>query len=232
MTKASNWLTTFVMLVAVVVAGYFVGSLIGNGGLGGGFVLDPNGSTEAVATAAFEDIQEYWGDYASDHPEQFAYDPSAEFVYVGTDEYVDSGCGAVYGTDYNAYYCNYDDTIYVTATLAEDARNQGGIGAVAYTVAHEYGHNIASEVGAAWMDNPGAELYADYLGGAYFADAVSDGDFTVSDSQGATEWAGYLGDYEYYAADHHGTPQEREEAFVYGYQTGDVVVGLNLYWVF
>jgi predicted metalloprotease len=213
----------------MVLGGFFLGTTLGGGlGGGGGVVIDASMTNEEVASVVFEDIDDFWSDYARGSGSEIN-DPSVGYVYLDTYDSASSGCGAVYGTEYNAYYCPNDDTIYITETFIADARATAGVAGIAYTVAHEYGHNVADEYGAGGMDNPGAELYADYLAGVYMADAVGDGDFTVAESQSAVGMAGDIGDYDTGAADHHGTPYQRQEAFVYGYNTRSVSQGYEVY---
>ncbi len=66
----------------------------------------------------------------------------------------------------------------------------------------------------------------------YAADAVRRGEFTVEEIQASVEYAGDLGDFHYDDPQHHGTPRQRQEAFVYGYETEDISSGYDVYRAF
>ena len=147
------------------------------------------------------------------------------------------------GIDANAavaQYCPADDTIYIGQQFAADIYNgvargfpgeasghgrAAGDFAVAYIVAHEYAHNLQQELGI--FDNrrtSGAkpfELQADCMSGVWAYSVFAAGDLKPGDIEEATAAALAVGDFETQSEQHHGTPDERREALLAGYRTGD-----------
>jgi uncharacterized protein len=139
-----------------------------------------------------------------------------------------------------ALYCPADDTIYVGQQFAADlyrgvlqdlpgeragyGRAEGDF-AVAYVVAHEYAHNLQHELGI--FDNsvsPDArpfELQADCMAGAWAYSVYAKGDLQPGDLEEASNAALAVGDFDVGNAQHHGTPAERHEALLAGFNTGD-----------
>ena len=109
--------------------------------------------------------------------------PSVHHVWVAPGAKVDTACGTQAGDD-AAFYCATDDTIYIGQTFAAAVRDgvanglpgqRAGFGhaagdfAVAFVVAHEYGHNVQNEDGV-FLGGPRAlptELNADCLAGTW-----------------------------------------------------------------
>ena len=95
-----------------------------------------------------------------------------------------------------AYYCALDDTIYIDVDFAYNADLEFGDFAVAYVVAHEYGHNVQTELGyplgqtADWPQ----ELQADCFAGAWGYAVITPDNLTRADVDGATNLISYLGD--------------------------------------
>jgi len=150
-----------------------------------------------------------------------------------------SGCGQP-ANDRAAFYCPADDTIYVAQRFAADLYRgvaeglpgqQQGVGraagdfAVAYVVAHEYGHNLQQELGV--FDNresPTArpfELQADCLAGTWANSVYEQGLLEPGDLEEATNAARAVGDFDVGNEQHHGTPDERRTALLTGYRTGE-----------
>jgi predicted metalloprotease len=139
-----------------------------------------------------------------------------------------------------AFYCPGDDTIYVSQAFAA-ALWQGvvrglpgetaGFGhaagdfGVAYVVAHEYAHNVQNELGLfARSTGPTAEpieLQADCLAGTWGNSVYKQGLLEPGDIQEAINTALAVGDFETGNAQHHGTPQQRREAWLLGFNGGD-----------
>jgi predicted metalloprotease len=97
--------------------------------------------------------------------------------------------------------------------------------AVAYVIAHEYAHNLQAELGVFNnVQSPTArpfELQADCFAGVWAYAAYAKGDIDDTDIREATDAALAVGDFDIQNAQHHGTPQERVEAFTTGLNTGD-----------
>src|SRR4051812_25071963 len=122
-------------------------------------------------TAVTKDVDAYWTKVFkdSDLPE-----PRVGYDWIPDGQTAASACGDDSGTlgDSAAAYCPGDDTIYISQKFATEiysgaldqalpGSSQGygrtlGDFAVAYVVAHEYGHEVQAELGA--FDKYGQEL--------------------------------------------------------------------------
>ena len=153
-----------------------------------------------------------------------------------------TGCGISVGSN-AAFYCPADDTIYVSQQFAADLyegvlrglpgeragyRAPAGDFAVAYVLAHEYAHNIQQELGI--FDNrvgPSArpyELQADCWAGTWANSAYEQGDLTRADLAEVLDTALAVGDLDVGNEQHHGTPEERREAVLAGFRSGDPAI--------
>jgi predicted metalloprotease len=163
--------------------------------------------------------------------------PSVQHVWVAPGAQVPTGCGASAG-DTAAFYCPSDDTIYIGQAFASQlydglAGNLPGqaagfgkaIGAfaVAYVVAHEYGHNVQQERGVLTgrLFAMPTELNADCLAGTWTAWDYGRGGVTQADVQEVIDAALAAGDFDYTNPQHHGTPQERRDALLTGLKSGN-----------
>src|SRR3954451_12851721 len=186
-------------------------------------------------TAVLQSVNAYWTKTltANGLP---ARSISADWVPPG--EQVATSCGPA-GAD-AAFYCPPDDTIYVSQAFAAALwkgvvhglpGERAGYGhaagdfGVAYVVAHEYAHNVQNELGIfARVSGPTAEpmeLQADCLAGAWGNSVYKQGLLEPGDVQEAIDTALAVGDFELGSAQHHGTPQQRREAWLLGFQGGD-----------
>jgi predicted metalloprotease len=162
--------------------------------------------------------------------------PSVGHIWVTPGGTADTACGAQAGDD-AAFYCPPDDTIYIGQTFASslyDGVLQGlpgqtagygkaaGAFAVAYVVAHEYGHNAQQENGtlAGHRRALPVELNADCLAGTWAKWEYGKGRLKQSDIQQALDAALAVGDFDYLNPQHHGTPQERHDALMTGLNSG------------
>jgi predicted metalloprotease len=198
----------------------------------------PAGASAAPAMGPFLDdvfgsVNTYWQqtDAAEGRPA-----PSAHHVWVAPGAQVVSGCGAT-ATDTSAFYCPTDDTIYVGQKFAAslydgvDGNLPGqaagfgravGAYAVAYVVAHEYGHNVQAERGirpSPFSAMP-TELNADCLAGTWTEWEYGHGKITQADVQQVVDAALAAGDFDFASPDHHGTPQQRRDAVMTGIRSG------------
>jgi hypothetical protein len=144
------------------------------------------------------------------------------------------GCGGM-TKDTTAEYCPTDDTIYFSQALAvqlwdgtvvgPDGQQNDGPGgdfAVAYALAHEYGHNVDQELGILQNPNlttPQLEQHADCMAGAFTRVAYFQGILDTDDVQQGLNAASLVGDSDFAGADHHGTSAERMAAFAQGYNS-------------
>jgi predicted metalloprotease len=175
------------------------------------------------------DVDTYWHqmDAADGRPA-----PSVNHVWVAPGAKVNTACGAQ-AADSSAFYCPTDDTIYIGQTVATSLYNgvltglpgqQAGYGravgdfAVAYVVAHEYGHNVQQEKGelAGRTRALPTELNADCLAGTWARWAYGQGRLDPGDAQEALDAALAVGDFDFLSPQHHGTPQERRDALLTG----------------
>jgi predicted metalloprotease len=160
--------------------------------------------------------------------------PSVHHVWVAPGAQTTTACGMPAG-DTAAFYCATDDTIYVGQAFAGAIYDgvfkglpgqQAGFGkaagafAVAYIVAHEYGHNVQQENGtlAGRTRALPVELNADCLAGTWSQWEYGHGRLTDGDVQQALDAALAVGDFEFLSPQHHGTPQERRDAVLTGFR--------------
>jgi len=193
-------------------------------------------TVDQFLTQILEDIDAYW-------EQTFAQanlpTPRVSYAWVPPGRVLRTSCGAP-ADDRAAFYCPADDTIYVAQQFASDLNagrlrglpgEQAGYGravgdfAVAYVVAHEYAHNLQQELGV--FDNrqtPSAqpyELQADCLAGTWANSVFEQGRLKPGDLREATDAAQAVGDFDVGNAQHHGTPEQRRDALLTGYRSGD-----------
>jgi uncharacterized protein len=191
---------------------------------------------DAFLTELLQDIDRYWTRTfeASGLPE-----PQVRYLWITPGAVALTGCG-VPADDRSALYCPADDTIYVAQRFAADLYEgvaeglpgqSAGYGratgdfAVAYVLAHEYAHNLQHELGV--FDNRVTEsakpfeLQADCLAGTWANSVYAEGLLQPGDLEEATNAALAVGDFDVGNAQHHGTPQERRDALLAGFQSGE-----------
>jgi uncharacterized protein len=168
--------------------------------------------------------------------------PTVRYNWIPPGSVTLTGCGAP-ADDSVALYCPADDTIYMGQQFAADlyAGVLGGLPgeaagfghaagdfAVAYVVAHEYAHNLQQELGVFSNSvSPNArpfELQADCMAGVWAYSVFAKGDLEKGDIEEATSAALAVGDFDVGNEQHHGTPEERREALVAGFDSGDPAV--------
>jgi uncharacterized protein len=191
---------------------------------------------DAFLTDLLQDIDRYWErTFAASRLPQ----PRVSYDWVAPGATVLTGCGEPAG-DNAAFYCPADDTIYVAQQFAADLYRgvvrglpgeSAGVGraagdfAVAYVLAHEYAHNLQQELGV--FDNrvtPTAkpyELQADCMAGTWAHSVYAEGALQPGDLEEATNTALAVGDFDVGNAQHHGTPNERRDALLTGFDSGE-----------
>jgi uncharacterized protein len=196
---------------------------------------------EQFLTAVTKDVDAYWTKTfkASGLPE-----PKVAYAWIPSGRTAASACGDEDGAmgDDAAAYCPGDDTIYISQKFATDiydgaldqalpGSSQGygrtvGDFAVAYIVAHEYGHEVQAELGL--FDTDGGqlpamafELQADCYAGTWANSAARENRLEDGDVQEALDAALAVGDFDTANPSHHGTPQQREAAWNRGFESGD-----------
>jgi hypothetical protein len=117
---------------------------------------------------------------------------------------------------------------FLTELLPGESAGYGraaGDFAVAYVLAHEYAHNLQQELGV--FDNSvGAaakpyELQADCMAGTWASSVYEQGLLEPGDLQEATDAALAVGDFDVGNAQYHGTPEERRDTLLTGFDSGD-----------
>ena len=192
------------------------------------------GTMEAFLTAVVHDIDRYW---------QATFDaeglppPAVFYAWPLPGETMDSGCNELTDDD-AALYCGASDTIFVSQEFAlrlwnglvntaygpQQSESLGDF-AVAYVLAHEFGHSIQAELGVLDVGFPvwRTELMADCFAGNWANSAYVNGILEPGDIEEALATADLIGDFEFANPQHHGTPDERVAAFSLGWETGDPV---------
>jgi len=209
-------------------------------------VLGPQGSAqpttmEQFLTAVTKDVDSYWTKTfkASGLPE-----PRVGSKWIPAGQTAASACGDADGTlgDSAAAYCPGDDTIYISEKFATDiydgaldralpgsSRGYGktiGDFSVAYIVAHEYGHEVQDELGLfdqsdGQIPTMAFELQADCYAGTWANSAYQQKRLDDGDVQEALDAALAVGDFDTSNPGHHGTPQQRADAWNGGFESGD-----------
>jgi len=223
------------------------GRLRASAGAGGhDLILGSKGSTqpqttEQFLTAVTKDVDAYW---TKTFKASGLSEPKVAYAWIPAGQTAASACGDEDGAmgDDAAAYCPGDDTIYISEKFATDIYNgaldqalpgssQGygrtaGDFAVAYMVAHEYGHQVQDELGL--FDANGGqlpamafELQADCYAGAWANSASRENRLEDGDVQEALDAALAVGDFDTANPSHHGTPQQREAAWNQGFRSGD-----------
>ncbi len=195
-------------------------------------------SMEQFLTAVTKDVDTYWTRVFEDSglPE-----PRVGYAWIPAGQTAASACGDEDGTlgDDAAAYCPSDDTLYISQKFATDIYNgtldralpgssQGygrtiGDFSVAYIVAHEYAHQVQGELGVLQGGHAtvNIELQADCFAGTWAKSAYEENRLEEGDVQEALDAALAVGDFDATNPSHHGTPEQRKDAWSSGFQTGD-----------
>jgi predicted metalloprotease len=190
---------------------------------------------DSFLTDVVQSVDAYWTKTltANGHEQ-----PVVNIDWVPPNEAHRTACGTA-GQD-AAFYCSGDDTIYVAQAFA--ARlwegvvsglpgERAGFGhaagdfGVAYVVAHEYAHNVQNELGifqrVTGSSAEPTELQADCMAGVWGNSVYKQGLLQPGDVQEAINTALAVGDFETTSAQHHGTPEQRRDAWLLGFNGGD-----------
>jgi predicted metalloprotease len=187
--------------------------------------LDYGGYVTFERTVA-HDVDAYWARVVEARDRDY---PSPGLVLAGRGRFTASGCGAQVGDPTErhpnaspAFECPLDDTVYLSSgwTYRELYQRFGDFGA-AIAIAHEWAHHVQMVLGVKAPTTMRLELQADCWAGVWGHDADARGLVEAGDLTEATRTLYALGDYEYKAPDHHGTPAQRRAAFTQGFQAGD-----------
>ena len=195
-----------------------------------------NASLEAFLTEVLTSVDEYWT--TTFRASGFA-EPRVGYLWIPAGDRVRTGCNHIADDD-AALYCPSDDTIYVAQAFAQSVlegirddfpgtragqgRAVGDFG-VAYIVAHEYAHNLQQELrffeSGRRLAVKQFELQADCMAGTWGASVYRAGKLNPGDVEEALGTAKAVGDFEYLNPQHHGTPDERRDAWLRGFESGD-----------
>ena len=196
---------------------------------------------EQFLTAVTKDVDAYW---TKEFKDSGLPQPKVSYKWIPAGQTAASACGDEDGTlgDSAAAYCSGDDTIYISQKFATDiydgaldkalpGSSQGygrtvGDFAVAYIVAHEYGHEVQDELGVyqkygQQLPTMAFELQADCYAGTWAKSAYEENRLEDGDVQEALDAALAVGDFDASNPSHHGTPEQREEAWNSGFEEGD-----------
>jgi predicted metalloprotease len=189
---------------------------------------------EELLTAVTTDVDAYWEKvFEASGRDQ----PRVSYAWIPAGQTAASACGDESGTlgDSAAAYCPGDDTIYISQQFATDiydgaldhalpGSSQGygrtaGDFAVAYIVAHEYGHQVQDELGL--FDRLGGQVPTMAFELQWAHNASAENRLEDGDVQEALDAALAVGDFDTGNPAHHGTPEQREEAWTSGFDSGD-----------
>ena len=192
-------------------------------------------TVDEFLTAVTKDVDSSWeGEFA----ESGLPVPRVGYRWIPAGETSASACGGGMG-DSAAAYCPADDTIYISEKFATNiaqgaldrvlpGSSQGfggtyGKFAVAYIVAHEYGHQVQDELGLFERGLPtvNLELQADCFAGTWANHAYEQNRVDQDDIRSALNAALAVGDFDASNPGHHGTPEQRAQAWNTGFESGD-----------
>jgi predicted metalloprotease len=173
--------------------------------------------------AVASDVDAYWARRVGEDYQ------SPRLVLAAKGHYAESACGAPAGdpdaehADASpAFECPRDDTVYLSSAWTyRELYEKFGDFAAAVAIAHEWAHHAQLLIGSAAKSTMQLELQADCWAGVWGRDADGRGLVEAGDLDEAARALYAMGDYEYTAPDHHGTPAQRRAAFKRGYAAGD-----------
>lgn len=257
-----------VVLIIALVFGFNPGDILGggsspapgNGGVGtqtdnGDFSncktgADANDSTDCALVGITNSVQGYWSNALPDQT-------GTDYKVIATTPFSGAvqtdGCGNA-DSGVGPFYCPVDMRVYLDTSFFKDMLQgqlgaKGGPFAVAYVIAHEYGHHIENQLGIMSQvrtqqgensDSVKLELMADCLAGAWARNAttVPDAngevyveDLTQSDIADAIDSAKAVGDDRIQQRSGgrvdpdswtHGSAEQRVEAFNVGLDQGTI----------
>ena len=240
-------------LIIVVVIFLLTSGILGGGGLGAlsdlgttgggqpGGTLNPQTDTDQFLSYVVDDIQTFWGATFSESGRDYP-----ETVLVLFEDGTQSTCGPASSAT-GPFYCPADQKVYLDLGFFDELESRfgasGGDFAIAYVVAHEFGHHIQTVLGVSESVQQQAqqdpsrrnelsvlqELQADCLAGVWAHSAASD--LEPGDIEEALSAASAVGDDRIQEATQgrvdpeswtHGSAEQRVAWFTTGYESGNV----------
>ncbi|HEV8699632.1 MAG TPA: neutral zinc metallopeptidase [Candidatus Limnocylindrales bacterium] len=247
--KAGGGLGTIIVLVVLFL---LFSGVLGNGGvpdLGGvsggggaqpGGTLVPQSETDQQLAYIVSDIQDFWAASFSASGKDY---PETKLVLF--DGSTSSSCGPASAAT-GPFYCPADQKVYLDLGFFDELKSrfgaQGGDFAMAYVVAHEFGHHVQTALGIAQrveqivQEDPSQakpmsvrlELQADCLAGVWAHSAQSD--LEAGDIDEALSAASAVGDDRIQESTTgridpeswtHGSAEQRTAWFTTGYRSGN-----------
>lgn len=222
--------------IAALVTGACAAATLGVAG-GSASALNPspvNGNPDGASWTSMSEYLEFvLRDVDSFWTQSFLSDGYAEpwvnFQFPGIDETVVTACGPSDGS--SMFYCPVDDTIVFSQDIAtrlwdgsyvgpDGLQGSGGDFAVAFLVAHEMAHNIQNELGIDQnVGGASLELHADCWSGVWAQHAAANGLLEQGDIEEGLAAAAAVGDSAFGEPDHHGTGEQRQNAFWLGFNS-------------
>lgn len=241
------------IVIAIVLFLVFSGVLGGGGGLSGlsglapggavqpGGTLQPQSDTDEFLAYVVADIQDFWAATFRESGRDY---PETRLVLF--DGGTQSGCGPASSAT-GPFYCPADQKVYLDLGFFDELQSrfgaQGGDFAIAYVVAHEFGHHVQTVLGVSEAvqqqaaEDPARrndlsvrqELQADCLAGVWARSAASD--LEPGDIEEALSAASAVGDDRIQEATTgridreswtHGSADQRVTWFTDGYRSGEV----------
>ncbi len=220
------------------------GGIPGTGGLGGGAVqpggtLNPQSDVDQEVAYIVKSVQTFWTDQFRASGKQY---PVTKLVLF--DSSTQSPCGPASAST-GPFYCPADQKVYLDLTFFDELQSRfgakGGDFAIAYVIAHEFGHHVQNSLGITQgveqqvQQDPSqqnalsvkVELQADCLAGVWAHSAASD--LQPGDIDEALSAASAVGDDRIQQSTTgeihpeswtHGSAEQRVQWFTKGYQSG------------